>query len=394
MQNCTSQRTQLISLNSSHVGNIHMISNAESRSISPENYTGEKGKGGMADIENGTAGYRARELGQGWKVNPFFFVQPGETMVLAEVDKSQSGIINHIWLTLSENYRHHILRIYWDGEDKPSVEVPLGDFFSTVAPSNGHTQGGQAFGNGYEIPINSATVAVNPRNGFNSYWKMPFRKGFKITLENRNEKRVRLFYQVDYTLEDVPKEAGYFHAQFRRVKKLPYKEVYTVLDGIKGQGHFVGMYVLHGSRSPGWWGEGEVKMYLDGDSEFPTINYTGEEDYFLGAYGYEPINPVTGKSKGYANFSTLYAGFYQVEGHRLFGQYRWHIMDPIHFKKDLKITLQSLGWQSGERYLPLEDDLSSVAFWYQKEIFTDFPKLPSKEELDLVSHVEEFKIKK
>lgn len=375
-----------------HQGNLFMLSNAQSRSISPENYTGGKGKGSMTELKDGSAGHQARELGRGWKVNPYLYVEPGETLVMGETDITQSGVINHIWLTLPENYRHYILRMYWDGCKKPSVEVPLGDFFATAAPK-GFSPKGEAFGNGYEIPINSAAVAVNVRNGFNSYWQMPFRKGFKITLENLNNKRIRIFYQIDYMLKDVPENAGYFHGQFRRIKKLPKKDVYTVLDGIKGEGHYVGMYVLHGSRSPGWWGEGEVKIYLDGDKGFPTINYTGEEDYFLGSYAYEPIDH-TGRNKGFTNFSTQYAGFYQVEGHRLFGQYRWHVLDPIHFKSDLKITLQSLGWQSGGRYLPLQDDLSSVAFWYQKEIFTDFPKLPKKEELDLSSHSEEFKINK
>ena len=353
------------------VKNLYQLSDAKTRSISPENFTGEKGKGGMATLEEGTAADAARELGQGWKVNPYINIQPGETFTLGEINGS--GIINHIWMTPVGDYRHMIFRFYWDDEEEPSIEVPVGDFFAA------------GWGIMNEPVINSATIAVNPRSGFNSYWQMPFRKKCRITMENLSDKEVTLYYQINYSLEKIEEETPYFHAQFRRVKKLPYKEVFTIVDGIKGRGHYVGTYLAHGARSSGWWGEGEVKFYMDGDKEFPTICTTGEEDYFLGSYGYND-RKIDGVMY-YDSFSSLYAGFYEVKDPKIdgfvgiFGQYRWHVLDPVRFDEDLKITVQSIGWQSGGRYLPLEDELASVAYWYQIEPHNPFPKLPSKDQL-------------
>ena len=349
---------------------LYQLSDAKTRSISPENFTGEKGKGGMATLEEGTAAKQARELGQGWKVNPYIRIRPNETFTLGEIDGS--GIINHIWMTPVGDYRLMILRIYWDDETEPSVEVPVGDFFAA------------GWGIMNEPIINSLAICVNPRSGFNSYWQMPFRKKCKITMENKSEKGVSLYYQIDYSLENVEKNTPYFHAQFRRVNKLPYKEVYTIVDGIKGKGNYVGTYLAHGARQGGWWGEGEVKFYMDVDKDFPTICGTGEEDYFCGSYGYND-REVNGEML-YTQFSSLYAGFYEVKDPEIdgfigiFGQYRWHITDPVRFEEDLKITIQSLGWRS-EGYLPLQDDLASTAYWYQLEPHNPFPALPSDEKL-------------
>ena len=345
-------------------------SDAKTRSISPENFTGEKGKGGMATIEEGSAGKDAAWLGVGWKVNPYVEIKPGETFTLGEIN--DQGIINHIWMTPVGDYRLMILRFYWDDEKEPSVEVPVGDFFAS------------GWGIMNEPVINSIAVCVNPRSGFNSYWQMPFRKKCKITMENMSDKQVTLYYQIDYSLEKVAHDAQYFHAQFRRVERLPFKEVYTIVDGIKGKGNYVGTYLAHGARKSGWWGEGEVKFYMDGDTEYPTICGTGEEDYFCGSYGYND-RKIDGKMY-YDEFSSLYTGFYRVEALEneefvgIFGQYRWHITDPIRFEKDLRITVQSLGWGK-KGYQPLEDDLASVAYWYQSEPHAPFPKLPSKEKL-------------
>jgi len=348
---------------------LYQLKDAKTRSISPENFTGEKGKGGMATLEEGTAARAARELGQGWKVNPYVHIEPGATFTLGEIDGA--GVINHIWMTPVGDYRLMILRFYWDGEEHPSVEVPVGDFFAA------------GWGMGHEPRIASLAVCVNPRSGFNSYWQMPFRKGAKVTMENLGEKRATVYYQIDYSLEAVAENTPYFHAQFRRANPLPAGEVFTIVDGIKGRGNYVGTYLAHGANSPGWWGEGEIKFYLDGDTDFPTICGTGEEDYFCGSYGYSE-RQVDGKYT-YENFTTPYTGFYHVEnyeGHqRRFGQYRWHITDPVRFEEDLRITIQSLGWQSEGRYLPLEDDLASVAYWYQLEPHNPFPPLPAKENL-------------
>ncbi|MCC6488688.1 MAG: DUF2961 domain-containing protein, partial [Candidatus Hydrogenedentes bacterium] len=186
----------------------------------------------------------------------------------------------------------------------------------------------------------------------------------------------------DYTLEKVEKSAPYFHAQFRRVNPLPFKDVYTIVDGIKGKGQYVGTYLAHGANGQGWWGEGEIKFYMDGDTDFPTICGTGEEDYFCGSYGYEE-REENGKTV-YTSFTSPYTGFHHVpsEGpQQRFGQYRWHITDPIRFDEDLRVTIQCLGWQSEGRYLPLQDDMASVAYWYQMEPHAPFPALPSNEQL-------------
>jgi hypothetical protein len=346
-----------------NLGNLPRLSYAKTRSISPENFTGEKGKGGMAT--EGTGKRAARELGQGWKVSPSVRIEAGQTFVMADIEAS--GAIQHIWMTPTGNNRLTILRIYWDGEKEPSVECPVGDFF--------------ACGMGQYIQVTSLAVCVNPKSGFNCYWMMPFRKRCKITMTNIDEKPMVLYYQIDYTLTHIPADMAYFHAQFRRVNPLAYKDIYTILDGVKGQGHYVGTYMTWGSNSPGWWGEGEIKFYMDGDKEFPTICGTGTEDYFCGSYGFSKP-----QGKGYQEFNTPYAGMPQViedEKQPRFGLYRWHIMDPIRFEKDLKVTMQALGWQSGHRYLPLQDDLSSVAFWYQVEPHAPFPELPDKDSLKI-----------
>lgn len=349
--------------------NLHRISNAQTRSISPENFTGEPGKGGMA--ETGPALYAARELGQGWKVSPYVVIQPGETFTLGRVE--DQGAIQHIWITLGGEitWRNSILRMYWDGEETPSVECPIGDFFC----------------NGWEsyAPVRALPVCVNPGRAFNCYWTMPFREGFAITLENRNAKELICYYQIDYTLCPVEEDAGTFHAQFRRTNPLPYGQVYTVLDGVRGQGQYVGTYMAWGSNNNGWWGEGEIKFYMDGDREFPTICGTGTEDYFCGSYNFE-----NGETHQYETFTTPYSGLCQVirpdglyRSQTRFGMYRFHVADPIRFQQELRVTIQALGWRSGGRYLPLMDDIASVAFWYQQGPHTPFPDLGSANDLEV-----------
>ena len=349
------------------MGNLARLSKAKSRSISPENFTGEKGKGGMAT--EGLGAGAARDLGQGWKISPAVTIKAGETFTVADI--TGPGQIQHIWMTPTGLNRFNILRIYWDDEKTPSVECPVGDFFA---------QGLQEFGQ-----VSSLAVCANPGSGFNCYWPMPFRKRCRITMENIDEGDMVLFYQVDYTLTQVPKDAAYFHAQFRRSNPLPLKQDFVILDDVKGWGHYVGTYMTWNVKSNGWWGEGEIKFFMDGDTEFPTICGTGTEDYFCGSYAF--MKPGTDE---YVEFTTPYAGMPQVikpdgkfKSQMRFGLYRWHIMDPVRFEEDLKITMQALGWRSGGRYLPLQDDISSVAFWYQAEPHTAFPKLPDKDGLEL-----------
>ena len=358
---------------SASLDQLLQLRDAKTRSISPENFSGAKGRGGMATLEEGNAARAARDLGRGWKVNPYVYIEPGKTFTLGEI--SDAGIINHIWMTPVGDFRLMILRFYWDGETEPSVEVPVGDFFAA------------GWGMGNEPRINSLAVCVNPRSGFNSYWQMPFGKSCRVTLENMGDSRAMVYYQIDFSLEKVPRNTPYFHAQFRRVNPLPEKEVFTILDGVQGRGHYVGTYLAHGANSPGWWGEGEIKFFIDGDDQFPTICGTGEEDYFCGSYGYNGRLEGEGEREVYENFSSPYTGFYHVryDGvQRRFGQYRWHITDPVRFEKDLRITIQSLGWQSKGRYLPLKDDLASVAYWYQLEPHKPFPPLPAKDQLAIV----------
>jgi hypothetical protein len=190
-----------------NMGNLYRLSDAKTRSISPENFTGEKGKGGMADPADkdkpntANAFNAARDLGQGWKVNPYVRIQPGQTFTMAEIEGP--GAIQHIWMTPTGNWRYSILRIYWDDEKEPSVECPVGDFFCM-----GWTK---------YAPVNSLAVCVNPGSAFNCYWTMPFRKKCRITMENINETDpMTLYYQIDYTLTEVPADAAYFHAQYRR----------------------------------------------------------------------------------------------------------------------------------------------------------------------------------
>jgi len=351
-----------------HIGNLARLSSAQSRSISPENFTGEKGKAGMA-IE-GTGAGCARELGQGWKISPSVGIDPGQTFTLADIDGP--GAIQQIWMTPTGNWRYSILRIYWDDQEQPSVECPVGDFF--------------AMGWGQYAHLSSLAVCVNPGSAFNCYWEMPFHKRCRITMENTGEERMILYYQINYTLTDVPDDAGYFHAQFRRTNPLPYKEVYTLLDGVQGQGHYVGTTMAWGVNNTGWWGEGEIKFYMDGDADFPTICGTGTEDYFCGSYNFE-----NRETREYQPFTTPYAGLHQVikpdgvyRSQQRFGLYRWHIVDPIRFRQDLRVTIQALGWRSFKRYLPLQDDIASVAYWYQTLPTAPFPALPDRDYLEVI----------
>ena len=355
-----------------NLGNLSRLSNARTRSISPENFTGEKGKGGMAT--EGTGATCARDLGRGWKISPSVSINPGQTFVVADIEGQ--GAIQHIWMTPTGHWRFSVLRIYWDGADVPAVECPVGDFFAC---------GWQKY-----AQVSSLAVCVNPGSGLNCYWEMPFRKRCKITMTNVADEAMTLYYQIDYTLTEVPDEAAYFHAQFRRANPLPYGEVYTILDGTRGQGHYVGTYLAWGVHNCGWWGEGEIKFYLDGDGEFPTICGTGTEDYFCGSYNFDVGVVPLKENGGYREFTTPYTGLQVLRPDGLyasqmrFGMYRWHIVDPIRFEQDLRVTIQALGWRSGGRYLPLQDDIASVACWYQTLPAGPFPPLPGRDVLEIV----------
>ncbi|HEV2364590.1 MAG TPA: glycoside hydrolase family 172 protein [Caulobacteraceae bacterium] len=360
-----------------NLGNLSRLSSAKSRSVSPENFTGEKGRGGMST--DGPAASAARDLGQGWKVSPYIVVEAGQTRDLADI--AGSGAIQQMWMTLARGrWRHTILRFYWDDQEQPSVECPAGDFFAC----------------GWEryAQVSSLAVCVNPGRAFNCYWEMPFRKRGRITLENLSAESIIVYYQINYALTEVPEDAAYFHAQFRRSNPLPFKQVHTLLDGVSGAGHYVGTYMAWGVNNAGWWGEGEIKFFLDGDGEFPTICGTGTEDYFCGAYNFDPGAVDRALKAGYQEFTTPYAGLPQVirpdglyASQTRFGLYRWHIMDPVRFESDLRVTIQALGWRTEReqrRYLPLQDDIASVAFWYQTLPTAPFPPLPDADYLEVI----------
>jgi len=355
------------------LGNLPRLSKAITRSISAENPQGEKGRAGMA-IPNPVESY-SRELGRGWKVSPCISIAGRQTVTLGDIQGP--GAIQHIWMTMAPSlWRRLVLRIYWDDETTPSVEVPVGDFFCN--------------GWGVRCNIASLPVAVNPAGGFNCYWEMPFRRRARITIENlSSDEAYDFFYQIDYTQTEVPSDRAYFHAQWRRSDPVKPKEVHTLLDNVHGQGQYVGTYLAWGTHNNDWWGEGEIKFYLDGDTDWPTICGTGTEDYFGGAWNFEfPLGQ-------YGLYSTPYLGLPQViqpdglyRSQQRFGLYRWHIMDPIRFQKDLRVTIQDLGFrmplEGKGRFYPRRDDIASTAFWYQAEPHTDFPALPGLDDLEVI----------
>ena len=336
------------------ISGLPLIRNSVTRSISAENPTGEKGGGSKATPDESSP---ASQLGIGWKVRPFIDIPERHTVNLASIDGP--GVIQHIWMTADPKaYRDCILRFYWDGELSPSVEVPFGDFFTA--------------GHGLRYKVNSLMVTVNPSGGFNSYWPMPFRKSAVVTIENQGTETIRnLYYQITYALEEVPEEAALFHAQWRRSVSTREHPEHIILDGVVGQGQYVGTFLAWEQLSNGWWGEGEIKFFLDGDSRNPTINGTGTEDYFGGAFGFGDI--FSGPFSGYP-LSLKDHGV--IPKHSL---YRWHVLDPIRFSHDLRVTIQTLGWWPNGKFQPLTDDIASVAIWYQMEPHQPFPMLPARE---------------
>ncbi len=340
---------------------LPLLSDMRTRSISAENPTGEKGKGGMAipnpaEPKPAAAARAADDLGQGWKVRPFLRVNAGETATLMEVDGP--GIIQHIWMVEGLK-RAHILRFYWDNEETPSIEVPAPDFFAV-----GHEQFAR---------VNSMAVIVNPQNAMNCYWPMPFRKHAKITFTNEASEDLQLLaYQITYAETAVPDNAAYFHAQWRRAQTKE-NNPYVILEGVKGKGRYVGTFLAWTQFQKGWFGEGEIKFYMDGDKEFPTICGTGTEDYFCGSYGFaEPYTTAYAGTTLPANENDSPPNFWSL--------YRWHIQDPICYDSELRVTIQALGWGKDGKYMKLSDDIASVAYWYQAEPHAPFPVLPPRKE--------------
>lgn len=355
------------------LNSVSMLSGGRSRAVNAENPTGEKGGGGKA----------ASCLGPSRKGSPCIpLIEPGETKVLADI--SGCGVIRHIWVTVTEQLspanrfvlRDMVLRMYWDGEDAPSVECPLGDFFCC------------GFGKTYFV--NSAPVAVLPRSGMNCYFEMPFRTHARITIENQNAEAVpSFFYQIDYCLYDsLPQEAGYFHAQWRRSRITEYGKDYTILDRVKGRGKYVGTFLAVSALERYWWGEGEFKFYLDGDKDYPTLCGTGLEDYFGGAWSFAG-EKVDGKMReqtyctpflGYPFYSRtdddIQNDYHNDDCPPMRALYRFHLPDPVFFEQDIRVTVQQIGSCHGGIF-ERQDDISSVAYWYQTEPHQAYPALPA-----------------
>ncbi|WP_368188979.1 glycoside hydrolase family 172 protein [Blautia sp. 1033sp1_1033st1_G9_1033SCRN_220408] len=347
-----------------------------SRAINGENPTGEKGKGGMA----------SGSLGKGRKGHPCFTdIAPGSTTVLADIHGC--GVINHIWITVDNKtsqgdcfvLRDLILQMIWDEEEYPAVEVPLGDFFCC--------------GFGKECMVNSYPIAVVPSRGLNCYFPMPFRKRAQIRLISQHKNPVpAFFYQIDYCLYDsLPDPVFYFHAKWNREPVTCKKKDYTILDGVHGKGIYVGTYIALQTLERYWWGEGEVKFYLDGDKDYPTICGTGMEDYVGGSWSF--ASPEPGKMKE-QTYSTPFLGYPYYSAHDdltthpyhnddcppMRGMYRFHIPDPIYFQEDIRVTVQQIG-MSHNGLFERQDDVSSVAYWYQMEGGKNrYEPLPPKEE--------------
>ncbi len=342
-----------------------------SRAITAENPTGALGMGGRA----------AGPLGPGRKGAASIPLQPGETRTLADI--AGSGLIRHIWITVPAQteqdwfvYCDLVLRMYWDGEESPSVEAPLGDFFLC--------------GFGAYYPVSSQPIAVYPAGGFNCWLPMPFRRGARITVANEHPGVVfPFFYQVDYELEyPHPDELLYFHAQFRRENPTAPGRDYTILDGVRGKGKYVGTFLAIAALSRYWWGEGEVKFYLDGDDAYPTICGTGAEDYFGGAWasktrrsdGTVKETPYHGPLMGLPYISVNDATrpqHFDAMMPPCRAMYRWHLPDPVNFHRSIRVTLQQIGFDA-KHYFERSDDISTVAYWYQTEPHAPFDPFPDR----------------
>jgi D-arabinan exo alpha-(1,3)/(1,5)-arabinofuranosidase (non-reducing end) len=298
-------------------------------------------------------------------------VPPGQTHTLCELDGP--GIIRHIWLTFPEAAPSWLaknggarpdeimLRMYWDDAGQPAVEAPVGDFF--------------ACGFGLRREVRSAIVIVEDGDSYNCFWPMPFYKHAKITLTNESEKPLNsTYFHVDWEQRPVADRTPFFCAQYRQEHPCRHGVDYLVLDA-EGEGHYVGTVLSVRTRSPEWFGEGDDRFYIDGE-DVASIQGTGTEDYFLSAWG------LKRNSMPYSGTSVLEGGWGLI-GQRTTA-YRWHLLDPVHFQKSLRVMFEHRGWVQGdekpdgkvdsntERF----DDFASVAFWYQIGQPKRFTQLP------------------
>ena len=322
-----------------------------SRSISFESPTGARGAGGMEPSNLGVG-----RKGRAWKP-----IAPGETVTLCDIEGP--GVIRHIWMTHQRkpgDLRRLVIRGYWDGQEHPSIECPIGDFMG--------------FAHGKVMPYASAVHSVGERASMNIWLPMPFTKRGKLTLTNETEETRKVYYQVDYTLGDaLDEDCGRLHVLFRRENPTALTEDFELLPKRTGKGRWIGCVMGVRPLVKGWWGEGEVKIYLDGDTEFPTICGTGSEDYVCLSYGMQqtpfPYHGCSLKEDGTGPASFGYISMY-----------RWHIPDPVYWNEDCRVTIQQMGIASvgpeDNVYTERQDDWSTASFWYEPVPSAPLPPMP------------------
>ena len=350
---------------------LFLKAGAKTHMISAENPTGEKGKGCLEspNPNDPKLFWSKNSLGKGWKVNPFIRIDANSKVVIGEF--RGMGVINQLFLTSDRHkFSELVLRIYWDDEENPSVDCPVGAFFCM-----GHD----------DVPhnVSSVPITVAPHRGMNSYFQMPFRKGFRVEIENEGDTMTWILaYKIIFTEEEVSEDAAYFHARYNRTITKESHPVHVILDNVNGKGIYVGTYLAWTQLEKNWWGEGEVKFYIDGDKEYPSICDNGTEDYFGGAWNFGAYDIIPGSNE--VEFSSPFLGLPKVHhvgdtGNK-FSMYRWHLLDPIGFKENIKVTVDTIGWPDDHKtYKHTSEIVQSVAYWYQVEPHTKFPKLIEKE---------------
>ena len=305
------------------------------------------------------------------KLSPTVTIPAGKSVTLADIEGP--GMIQNMWFT---GYVGHsfILRIYWNKQDHPSVEAPLSAFFGCAYDENFVDRDAR-----YPV-LNSAVMLVAPGRGYNCFFEMPFKTHCRITMENRSDEPKDLYYIITGCRKEMPENIAYFHASYRQEHPVMKGRSYTIIDGIQGKGQFLGVTLAAGLNGNNTcWVEGEARMYID-DDIYPSIHYTGTEDYFTGSYGFGNDIHI----KRYQTFSAHYSGLFAILGdsnevyncQQRFLLYRFHAPDPIHFSTSFRMTIDNLGW-TGPRY----DDYTSVAYWYQSLPSAELKALPNDREL-------------
>lgn len=331
-------------------------SGVKTHMISAENPTGEKGGACLAKIDptNPDLYWSKNAIKEGYKVNPFIKIDAKTTKVIADI--KGMGMITNLFLTSDKiNFSEIQLRIYFDGSNIPSVDCPLGAFFCMGFDGIFHQ-------------VNSLPIVVAPYRGCNSYFQMPFRKGFKVEIENKSaETNWILAYKIMYDEVEIGLDVPYFHATYRQTLTNEENPTHVILDNVEGEGVYVGTYLAWTQLEPEWWGEGEVKFYIDGDKEHPSICDNGTEDYFGGAWNFGSYGVIEG-SKGEV-FNTPFLGQPLVDYHgeinNRYGMYRFHILDGIGFSENIKVTVDTIGWPLDHaHYKHTSEDVSSVAYYY------------------------------